>query len=295
MTSEISIIGAACFDGGRLACLRQDRIWALPGDVSADGALFDTLPTELAGTIPAIRPGDAAEGGAVRHFPASRLIADCVAVALADAGLTVDAITGSHTGFVSGSHYGCVEFLETLRSAMQDRGPRAIKPTDFSIATHGYPMAALGMAYGATGPATAFVGGETASFEAMAFAELMMRIGQADRMVVVGYEIGGRRSDAHRRCRDADDADAPMGPSVVCLVLHRGSGLARIEELGTAFIPDRGQNPGDGQTRPWRTSLHGLFALLSREDGSGMLSIGDPMGGAGWLKARRRPAAEVAA
>lgn len=188
MSFITTIRGGAALTPASLEYLRARRSWPLDPIGPANHWPEDA---------PRLSGDEETSAGPIRHFAESRLVADCVAAALADAGLSREDIAGPDTGFVSGSCYGCIEFLDGIREGLARQGPRGVRATEFSIATHGYPMAALAMAYGAQGPATAFVGGSGAAVEALAFAQLMLRIGFCRRMVVVGYELPGKVVRSH--------------------------------------------------------------------------------------------------
>ena len=217
-TIPIFLHGLCALTPQEVICPRLGRRWPLSSGQAAQD-LPDSLPDLGLGARLA-DPDLAAEGSPMRHFRASRLIAQTAALALADAGLAPGALRATRTGFVSGSTYGCAEFLDTLRAGLATQGPRAIRPTDFAIATQGYPMAALTMIHGANGPATAFVSGEASAQEALAFAETLLRCAQADRMVVVQYDIFGPATRRHRK----DHGGTELAESITALVLSRAPG-----------------------------------------------------------------------
>ncbi|MFV0386840.1 beta-ketoacyl synthase N-terminal-like domain-containing protein [Paracoccus sp. (in: a-proteobacteria)] len=248
MTGRLTITGGCCFDDHALVCLRQKVSLHVPGD-AAGTDLPDTIPDAIKGRIRMLYPTRPPEGGTIRHFRSSRLIADCVAAAFGDAGLQAGDVEGSDTGFVSGSYYGCAEFLDTLRESLHRDGPRAIRPTDFSIATHGYPMAALGMAYRATGPSTAFLCGPASVTEALAFARTMLDSGLTRRMVVVGYELLGPQTRRHH----ARLSSGALTETVACLVLEGDRGQEGVP------LPRYSRTVGD----PARLGAAPLHALLS--------------------------------
>lgn len=271
MSREVSIVSAACASRGEITLLRSAARFA-PREGGGAARLpesFDHMPD-----VPRLRPGrDAAEAAAgeagPRHFRASRLVCDVVAMALADAGFAPEDVSGPKTGFVSGSYYGCVDFLDELRAAERAKGPRGVKPTEFAIATHGYPVAALGMTFGAQGPATAFVSGLTAGFEALGFALTMLAQRQCDRMIVIGFEIPGDRVRPHLGALRRSAADEPADEvveTVVALVLERApasGALAVIEDLRSWFDPDPHPRP-DGRPMPDSLGADGLLRLFER-------------------------------
>ncbi|MFV0334837.1 MAG: beta-ketoacyl synthase N-terminal-like domain-containing protein [Tropicimonas sp.] len=253
---DISVTGAACLEAEALSCLARACRCALPAGDTAPGSLPEALPPEVAEAAGALPLASRGQGGPIRHFRASRLVAGTVAAALADAGLTCEGLAGSGTGFVSGSTYGTAEFLDSLRLALDTRGPRAVRPTDFAIATQGYPMSALTMTYQTIGPATAFVCGQSATGQALDFAELMMQVGQAARMVVVGYEILGPQTRRHA-ARLGQEAPAE---TVVALVLEHGPGLVPLAGFRAACtVSPAGKTP---PARLGAARLHHAFRTL---------------------------------
>lgn len=283
---QAAIVAAACARAGDLSLLACGRGFALP---EGEGAL--RLPDMLEG-LPAA-PGDRAAADdaetAPRHFRASRLVRDVAAAALADAGLSREDVAGPGTGFVSGSHYGCVDFLDGMRAAEREKGPRGVKPTEFAIATQGYPVAALGMTYGAQGPATAFVGGLTAGFEALAFARAMLAFRQCDRMVVIGYELPGDRAGSHLRALGAGDGE--VAETVVAFVVERASprALAIVEDLRAGFDP--GVEPRPTPPALGADGLLRLFRALAASRAAGReapleLTCADPLGAFAALRVR---------
>ena len=205
-----TIRGGAVLTLASLETLRGDRRWILDSDAGVP-----LLPDD----VPRLAGDEATDAGPIRHFAESRLIADAAAAALADAGLTRADLAGPDTGFVSGSCYGCGTFLDGIRAGLAQNGPRGVRATEFSIATHGYPMAALAMSYGAQGPATAFVGDAGSAVEALAFADLMLRLGFCERMVVLGYDLPGPVAQAHL----AVTRRLTSLPAIVALVVERAA------------------------------------------------------------------------
>lgn len=244
------LLGGGCQIGpAALMTLRQGGRWPLGAGAGA-ADLPEMLPqieAELCPGWTTVSPDQAADGGSVRHFRASRLIAQAVSIALADAGCPAARIAGSRTGFVSASDYGCSDFIDGLRAGFEAEGPRAIRPTDFSVATQGYPMAALTMIWGATGPATAFHGGADSATEALAFADAMLRTGLAERMVVIRYDLLGPASRRHQVARGA----RPGVESLSVLVLSPAATTAPAAATGPDLAALLAPVPGlSAETHP---------------------------------------------
>jgi len=228
MIFSTRIRGGALAKDGQIQNLASGGCWPLD---STDG--MHKMPP----AVPALQPCDSAQAGPIRHFPLSRVVQQVVGVALADAGLTKEGVAGADTGFVSGSIYGTAEYLDSLRANYEERGPRGIRPTDFSIATQGYPMAALSMAYMGTGPVAAFVNGVTAGFEAISFAHHVIMQGLCKRMVVVGLDGFGDVTRRHYKALTGESAS----DCIVALVMDMGplsGAVGEVVDLETGFSPD---------------------------------------------------------
>lgn len=206
----------------------------------------------------------------VAHFEGSKWVSECVAAALADASLSEADVIGSRTGFVSGSCFGAAEFLNSLHQTVETKGPRKLRPTDFAIATQGYPTAALSMEYQANGPCTAFVNGATSGYEALSFASLMLTEGQAERMVVLAYDTKGA---ACEKLQDAAYGTNIPEFSVVAFVLQTTSATLPIAKLGDissgfgeSFVKSdkfRPEYQALDKTRPGSGGLNAIFDILS--------------------------------
>lgn len=224
MSQVFSLTGGSCLRQGsmRLGCRCED--WRC----ELGGGELEALPEAMHRSVALW--AEHGELVAVRHFPVSRLVHAVVFAAFIDAGKSASDIRGTRTGFVSGSYFGCADFLDTLREDLVRLGPRSIKPTEFSIATQGYPAASLGISLAATGPATAFIGGGAVE-QAVGFSQFMLETDMADRMVVIGFDLLGPATRAFSQ-RDRRSA---RRESVTAVVLEPGTGILPLAELTAAL------------------------------------------------------------
>ena len=259
MTDTIHVAGGVRLRDGQLIRLNK----AMRADPHAD-ATQDT------------QDGKNRTSPAPRHFDASELAREAVCAALQDAGVTPTDLIGTATGFVAASCFGAFEFLDGLRDLVETGGPRKLRPTDFSIATQGYPASALSMEFQTTGPCTAFVCGATAGHEALAFAKFAITSGQSDRMIVFAYDLDGPRETTLKQMAYGN---ATRSVSIVALVLERDAtpnSIAILEDISSGFTADPTKadpyvdalNVSPQAALPGSGGLSAMFDLMQR-GGSG--------------------------
>ncbi|MBI3896789.1 MAG: hypothetical protein HY308_00665 [Gammaproteobacteria bacterium] len=200
--------------------LAQDGATAPTKNARADDR-FEYIPTSWFKRV--------SGSAVVKHTRLSLLVSTVVEHVLRRAQLQGRTALNERTGLVGASAFGAVDCIDGVRRCLQQRGPAHIDPQEFSKATHNYPVSLASVDFGLRGPLTAFVSGNHAGRDALAFATLLLESAKAERMLVVAYDELCPLVQAVVADRSAHSpTPTAVAESCCCVLLeHREAALVR--------------------------------------------------------------------
>lgn len=124
----------------------------------------------------------------MKYDRVSLMVSCVVGQCLRSAGLTQDAAELADTGIITGSGFGCMGSTNEYIRTLYKEGPALLDPMKFPLTSHNYPASISAIRYGLKGPITSIVASTGSSFNALLFANYLLKKGQAKRIIVVGFE-----------------------------------------------------------------------------------------------------------
>lgn len=157
-----------------------------------------------------------------------------MALAVADAGFSMDDFGGEKTGLIVGITHGAVTYAVQFHRTLLLEGPLAASPLSFSESVPNAPAGNGAIAFQIRGPVHTLIGDEPVGAQAIDLAAGLLHDGIADRCLVVGTEEWNevvahayeQIDRAAQRKQDPDDAPA-LGEGAAALVLERESAVSR--------------------------------------------------------------------
>jgi 3-oxoacyl-[acyl-carrier-protein] synthase II len=178
--------------------------------------------------------------GNVRPLDRSgRLLAAAAALALADAGLSVELREREAVGLVAGTLFGGLRTIGEFDRRQLEAGPTYVKPLDFANSVINAAAGQAAIWHRLPGVNTTLAGGPTAGLQAIAYAADLIRAGRANVILAGGFEelspedlLVFARAGMLRR--DGDAAPRPLDARRRGFALGEGAALLVLEEEGAA-------------------------------------------------------------
>jgi 3-oxoacyl-(acyl-carrier-protein) synthase len=166
-----------------------------------------------------------------------------MALAVTDAGYSLENFGGERTGLIVGVTHGAVSYAVQFHRTLLLEGPLAASPLCFSESVPNAPAGNGAIAFQIRGPVHTLIGEEPVGVQAIDLAAGLLRGGLVDRCLVVGTEewnevvahVYGQLDRAARRKRDLGDTPA-LSDGAAALVLELESALFRRGAVPHAVI-----------------------------------------------------------
>lgn len=178
-----------------------------------------------------------------RVADATKFALAAMALAVADAGFSLEDFGGEKTGLIVGITHGAVSYAVQFHRTLVLEGPLAASPLCFSESVPNAPAGNGAIAFRIRGPVHTLIGDEPVGAEAIDLAVSLLRGGLADRCLVAGTEewnevVAHAYAQIDRAARRARDPDGPppLGEGAVAVVLERENAIARRGAAPHAMI-----------------------------------------------------------
>lgn len=202
------------------------------------------LPVQIAGEVRDFEPGDYMDRKeAKRTDRFSQFAVACTAMALEDAGLTINDGVSDRTAVILGTGIGGIGTLTEQQNVLQSRGPDRVSPFFIPMMIANMAAGQVSMVFGAKGPNATVVTACAAATHAIGEAFRLVGRGESDVAITGGSEaplvplaLAGFTSMRALSTRNDDPASAsrPFDRDRDGFVMAEGAGILVLEEYERA-------------------------------------------------------------